>query len=203
MPHTVPNRPTKGAAEATEASTEERVRAARISRAMDTSSTFSMRACRPMKRRARVCERALPLAHGRRRTPRAMPLVGRAPTACRRSSSSELPDQKVSSNRSMPFSNLRIEQVLVDDDRPGPQRGGDQADHHRLHDEMGGPEHAPGSYRAVCPRPQESCAFSSFSSLRGHRTCVTAFAGLGRKIRRNLGSPQARSGRSSARRVKT
>ena len=49
MPHTVPNRPTKGPAEATVASTSRFDSSRSTSRAIDTSKTFSMRACSPMK----------------------------------------------------------------------------------------------------------------------------------------------------------
>ena len=49
MPHTVPNRPTKGAVDATVASTIRLDSSFSTSRAIDTSSTFSRRACRPMK----------------------------------------------------------------------------------------------------------------------------------------------------------
>src|SRR4051812_38473633 len=49
MPHTVPNRPTNGPADATDASTRRLDSSRSTSRAMETSSTFSMRACKPMK----------------------------------------------------------------------------------------------------------------------------------------------------------
>ena len=49
MPQTVPNRPTKGPAEPTVASTSSRRSSRSISRAMVTSMTFSMRVCRPAK----------------------------------------------------------------------------------------------------------------------------------------------------------
>ena len=52
MPQTVPNRPTKGPAEATEASTSNWDSSRSTSRAMVTSSTFSIRACNPMKAEA-------------------------------------------------------------------------------------------------------------------------------------------------------
>ncbi len=51
MPHTVPNRPTKGPAEPTVASTSRRRSSRAISRWMVTSITFSMRACRPANER--------------------------------------------------------------------------------------------------------------------------------------------------------
>ena len=47
MPQTVPNRPTKGPAEPTVASTSSRRSSRSISRAMVTSITFSMRVCKP------------------------------------------------------------------------------------------------------------------------------------------------------------
>ena len=49
MPHTVPKRPTKGPAEATDASTRSCDSRRSTSRAIVTSSTFSIRACRPIK----------------------------------------------------------------------------------------------------------------------------------------------------------
>ncbi len=49
MPQTVPKRPTKGPADATVASTSRLDSSFSTSRAMETSSTFSIRACRPMK----------------------------------------------------------------------------------------------------------------------------------------------------------
>src|ERR1700720_4985529 len=55
MPQTVPNRPMKGPAEATVASTRRLDSSFSTSRAIETSRTFSMRACRPMKDEAAPC----------------------------------------------------------------------------------------------------------------------------------------------------
>ena len=52
MPATVPNRPMKGPAEPTVASTRSRRSMVSTSRAMATFITFSMRICRPAKERA-------------------------------------------------------------------------------------------------------------------------------------------------------
>ena len=51
MPQTVPNRPIKGPAEPTVASTRRRRSSRSTSRAMVTSITFSIRICRPAKER--------------------------------------------------------------------------------------------------------------------------------------------------------
>ena len=52
MPHTVPNRPTNGPAEPTVARNRSRRSSRSVSRAMVTSSTLSMRVCRPIGERA-------------------------------------------------------------------------------------------------------------------------------------------------------
>src|SRR5947207_7013050 len=99
MPQTVPNRPTKGPAEPTVASTSNRRSSRSISRAMDTFITFSIRICRPAKERAwlsneRFHSRIAATKHA------AIDCVGFADSA-RYSSSIDSPDQNACSKRSM------------------------------------------------------------------------------------------------------
>ncbi len=54
IPHTVPNRPTNGADEPTVARNRSRRSSRSVSRSMVTSSTLSMRVCRPSGARAPV-----------------------------------------------------------------------------------------------------------------------------------------------------
>jgi hypothetical protein len=51
---------------------------------------------------------------------------------------------------------------LVDDDRPGPDRGDDQADHHELDDETGLHEQAPDG--VIAARRGQYCGFHVFTS---------------------------------------
>src|SRR5690606_1307913 len=88
-----------------------------------------------------------------------------------------------------------IEHVFVDDDGPRPQRRRDQAKHHGLHDEMGGPEHAPESQIVRYARVG-----------RGHSLCVLRIlSGKTAQWAQNppkLRLPQARCARTSADEVK-
>ena len=65
MPHTVPKRPMKGAAEPTVARKPRRFSSVSLSRAMATSSTLSSRACTPMKLSRVLLVAALPFLHRR------------------------------------------------------------------------------------------------------------------------------------------
>src|SRR5258707_7397972 len=99
MPHTVPNRPTKGPAEPTVASTKSRRSSRSISRAMETFMTFSIRICSPSKDRAwlsndRFHSRIAATKHA------AIDCVGLAESA-RYNSSIDCPDQNACSNRSI------------------------------------------------------------------------------------------------------
>ena len=99
IPQTVPNRPTKGAVDATVASTSRPASSFSTSRAMETSRTFSSRACRPMKELVVVWKERF---HSRMAATKhdAMPIVGRCAEVWY-SSSSDWPDQKTCSNRSI------------------------------------------------------------------------------------------------------
>ena len=127
MPHTVPNRPTKGPAEATDASTS----------SCDSSRSTSRRdrhvehlldpRLQAHEGRGRACrEGALPLAHGRDEEGRHAG-VGRL-----RQRLVEILERvagpEASSNRSIGFLELPEQNDLVDDDRPAPDRGAEQAD---------------------------------------------------------------------------
>ena len=76
MPQTVPNRPTKGPAEATVARNRRFDSSRSTSREIDTSSTLSMRACSPMKEEPTFCTERF---HSRIAATKrlAMPVAGR------------------------------------------------------------------------------------------------------------------------------
>jgi hypothetical protein len=99
MPQTVPNRPMKGPAEPTVASTSSRRSSRSISRAMVTSITFSMRICSPAKERD--CPSKLRF-HSRMAATNnaAIECVGREASDLY-NSSSDCPDQKDCSKRSI------------------------------------------------------------------------------------------------------
>src|SRR3981081_1743609 len=99
MPQTVPNRPTKGPAEPTVASTKSRRSSRSTSLEMETFMTFSIRICRPAKERAWLSNERF---HSRIAATKqaAIDCVGLAESA-RYSSSIDSPDQNACSKRSM------------------------------------------------------------------------------------------------------
>src|SRR5207248_5207278 len=99
MPQTVPNRPTKGPAEPTVASTRSRRSSRSTSRAIETFITFSIRICSPAMERAWVSNERF---HSRIAATKhaAIDCVGLADSA-RESSSIDSPDQKACSKRSI------------------------------------------------------------------------------------------------------
>src|SRR5450755_1361160 len=99
MPQTVPNRPTKGPAEPTVASTKSRRSSRSISLEIETFMTFSIRIWRPAKERAwlsneRFHSRIAATKHA------AIDCVG-LPDSARYNSSIDSPDQNACSNRSI------------------------------------------------------------------------------------------------------
>src|ERR1700709_2841712 len=99
MPQTVPNRPTKGPAEPTVASTNSRRSSRSISREIETFMTFSIRICSPAKDRAWLSNERF---HSRIAATKqaAIDCVGLAASE-RERSSIDRPDQKACSKRSM------------------------------------------------------------------------------------------------------
>src|ERR1700730_12122897 len=99
MPHTVPNRPTKGPAEPTVASTKSRRSSRSSSRAIETFMTFSIRICSPAKDRAWLSNDRF---HSRIAATKqaAIDCVGLAESA-RYRSSIDCPDQTACSKRSI------------------------------------------------------------------------------------------------------
>ena len=138
MPQIVPNRPMKGPAEPTVASTSSRRSMCSISRAMATSMTFSMRICSPASERAWPSKLRLPFAHGgdKQRAGR-MARLGceRLVEFLQRLAGPERLLEAVAGP-----ADAREQQGLVDGDRPDPDRANDQPDHHRLDHPMGLPE---------------------------------------------------------------
>ena len=140
MPHTVPNRPMKGPAEPTVASTSRRRSSRSISRAMVTSITFSMRVCRPAN------ERGLPSKlrfHSRIAATNSAAMEWRRP---RRQRAVELLQRLARPERLFEAVHgalgARVEHDFVDRDRPHPDRAGEQPDHDRLDDPVRLPEQA-------------------------------------------------------------
>ena len=111
------------------------------SRWMVTSSTLSMRWDRPANDAAGALEGALPLAHGgdeHRGHAGGRPVAEHAVELLQRLAGPEHLLEVVHR-----LAGAREQQRLVDDDRPAPDRGGEQAEHHELDDEMRAPEHRP------------------------------------------------------------
>ena len=140
MPQTVPKRPTKGPAEATVARNRRLDSSRSTSRAIETSSTLSMRACRPRKERGGALEGALPFPHrrdeegrragvrpaatARRRVPRA---TGRTRTPAR-----NYPSRGGICANSSVLLTMIVQHQNED---------AEQAEHHDLDDDMRRPEH--------------------------------------------------------------
>ena len=105
--------------------------------AMETSSTLSRRACRPRKEASgsgtSASIRASPRRTGCGAEPAAAPAIRRAPERLAR------PENLLETVHRAP--ELGEQQSLVDDDRPTPERGGQQPDHDDLDDDMRRPEH--------------------------------------------------------------
>ena len=139
MPNTVPNRPMNGPAEATVASTSRFDSSRSTSRAIETSRTLSMRACRPRKEPAACWNERF---HSRMAATNsaAAPLFGLA-----RQRGVELLQRLAGPEHLLEILHLVAEFAekasLVEDDRPAPQGGEKEAEHHRLDDDVGRPEH--------------------------------------------------------------
>src|SRR6266576_1431813 len=114
MPQTVPNRPTNGPAEPTVASTRSRRSSRSISRAIETFVTFSHRRDEPRRHRLRRLGRE-----------GAIKLLDR------------LPGPACLLEAIHGALGARIQEHLVDGDRPDPDRTGEQSQHDRFHNPMG------------------------------------------------------------------
>ena len=138
MPQTVPNRPMKGPAEPTVASTRSRRSRRSTSRAMVTSMTFSMRICRPAKERDLALEAAFPLPHGRHEQGRHR--VGRlgGQRAIELLQRLTRPESLLESVHGTLGAGEQHE--LVDRDGPDPDRADQQPDHHEFDDPVRLPE---------------------------------------------------------------
>src|SRR5450432_3243978 len=111
IPQTVPNRPTNGPAEATVARNSRFDSSRSTSRAIDTSSTFSRRACRPMNEEAALWNERF---HSRiADTNRLATPVLLCVESWPYSSSSDWPDQNTCSKRSIDPLNLANSRVLL------------------------------------------------------------------------------------------
>ena len=175
MPQTVPSRPMNGPAEPTVASTRRWRSSRSISRAMVTSITFSMRICRPPIARlvpsnerfhSRIAA-TNSAAHRMRRTRRL-----RAVKLFERMAGPEGLLELV--HRAL---GAAVEQGLVDHDRPDPDRGEQQPDHHGLHDEVRRHEQAEQRQfgRRCDRRDRRHCAPRRSNALAAshHDTCKT------------------------------
>ena len=137
IPHTVPNNPTKGPVEPTEARNVMWRSSPSISRPSVTSMTRSIRWARP----AFWATSAIPLAAERRHSRMAaikidaIGLVGRSLIRSYRSSS-DPPDQKASSNSSAWAQKPPHAKNFLEDNRPTPERGQDEHDHDNLHNDV-------------------------------------------------------------------
>ena len=183
IPQTVPNRPTKGATEPTVARM--------LSRAASRSVSAATAECMATARRERVPSRSTRLAGGR-----AAPfgdaggehLGARAARSCRAPRRScrypRLSRNRARTGRSRGGSR-RIFAPLADDDRPGPDAGEEQADHHDLDDDVGLQEQGDGDIRSLVadaansgllpssaartPRPRRAAGASAVPPATGRR----------------------------------
>ena len=157
MPHTVPKRPMKGPAEPTVASTRSRRSSRSTSRASVTSITRSMRPPSPCSERTPEFVGALPLAHRRHEQRRD------AVRVARRDLLVELLERLARPEHGLELVHLPlgagVEQELVDDDRPAPDRGDEQSEDHQLDDDVRLPEQ--GEQRESARRPGQ-CGLYDF-----------------------------------------
>ncbi len=137
MPHTVPNRPTKGAVAPTEARKTIQRSIRSISRPTVTVMARSTRSRTPPRTMSAPATR-----EERRHSPIAAPntaamgCTGLAPSWSYNSSRLP-PDQNRSSNASACRLARRMEVDLLEDDRPDPDAGQHQQHHDDLHDDVG------------------------------------------------------------------
>ncbi len=147
MPNTVPNRPMNGPAEATVASTR-RFDFEPLDLARDRDVEHLVDAgVQAAERARRLLERALPLAHRRDEQGGGAGVVRLV-----RQRRVKLLERLAGPEHLLETLHLVAELAkqpgLVENDRPAPERSEEQAEHHRLDDDVGGPEHRRG---CSCP----------------------------------------------------
>ena len=198
MPHTVPNSPTNGPAEATVARNS-RLDFEPFDLARDGNvEHFVDAGVQAAKRGRRVLERALPFAHGgdeQRRRGGVRLLRQLAIEFFERLAGPEHLLEAVHLGTKPPE-----QQRLVDDDRPGPERGGEQPDHHDLDDGMRRPEHRQqGCFRSVVHlgrnlarllRDRLFAGCRCWLDLRARRRLVRLCAAIGPKLWPGARDPQ-------------
>src|SRR4026209_1530693 len=188
IPHTVPNRPTKGAVEPTVASTRSRLSSCDISSWSCTSMTFSMRFCTPWKP-ARMAPSWLRLLHlhvqhllyallpaleagPHAAVLAALPLPHRGDEKLRHAAHLARPDADIKVLERLPRPEHALEPVggadqpvddqdLLDDDRPADHRCGDQPHHDKFDKRRRLPEQVPKRCVAGIERNLSRFAFHS------------------------------------------
>ena len=166
MPQTVPNSPTKGAVEPMVASRPVPIASRRPACASMRDRCEATRCEQPLAAGRSAARPPRPsfarrgAHHGRRRTAsRADAALGfaRGPARAR------IAPQRRGAAASLA---TRSSRLLAMQDRPGHQRGEDEADHHRLHDDVGRPIHAP--WRQVARQP---CVRRAVQGIWGFCPC--------------------------------
>ena len=141
MPHTVPNRPMKGPAEPMVARTS-RLRFEPLDLALDGDVQHLVDALR----RGSATERPEPSKERFHSRMAATNIAARPVAGAARQRAVELLQRLARPEHLLEAVHRALgageQQRLVDDDRPAPDRGGEQAEHHELDDEMGLPEQA-------------------------------------------------------------
>ena len=140
MPNTVPNRPMNGPADATVARTRRfDFEPLDLARDRDVENLVDARV-KAAKGTGRLLERALPLPHGRhkqRRRGRVVRLAGER--------SVKFLERLARPEDLLEIFHVSLEFVkepgLVENDGPTPERSEEEAQHHRLHDDVGRPKH--------------------------------------------------------------
>ena len=138
MPHTVPNRPTKGAVEPMVASTPVPLFMSRAAAASSRASRDATRSLMPS--RSAASDGQAQLVRGRRDERRNDAATGADRAAA---PASDRSSPMAASARAQPAPRHEQFDALGQPDRPGDDRGEGQADHHGLHDDVGGGEHRP------------------------------------------------------------
>ncbi len=142
MPTTVPNRPMKGAAEPMVARKPSRPSSRSISRVSARSIALSMRVCRPSGDLAPFSKLFF---HSRMAATKIepMPVVLRSASVLVELLERLAGPERPARSGLSALRHAGVGDKLVDDDRPGPDRGAEQADHHQLDDPSGLREQVP------------------------------------------------------------
>ena len=140
MPNTVPNRPMNGPAEAMVARTRRfELEPLDLARDRDVQNLVDARV-KAAKGARRLLERALPFPHRRHEQRRRAGIVRLV-----RERSVEFFQRLAGPEDLLEILHFILEFVkqagLVENDRPAPQRSEEEAEHHRLDDDVGRPEH--------------------------------------------------------------